>query len=786
MADVSEQVGLRNKLRARWLGLQQEARWGITIGVELLVSILLFLVDHSLGIGAALVFIVIWLRRLPAVPWRVLVEVGVVGAFAVASLVGSTPPSIAGFFAVVFLLSWIPEGRRRWGLPIIVLGLAVIYPFLVDKLFTIPVFGAFPDVATGTYMIVFMMMAVGLNIVVGYSGLLDLGYVAFYAIGAYTAGWFASSQFAGQKCPKPGFGLQNCPEALVPKLNFNLGGVGVPIGTGGFHFSIFLVLLIAGVITALFGIVIGLPTLRLRGDYLAIVTLGFGEILPQIARNGDSLGGFNLTNGANGITPIDTPGFGNHLSGWTGHFLPSNYLSCCSWTLNVGHIHHQVTGDDLFFWTALMLLVVTIFCSLRLRDSRLGRAWVAIREDETAAAAMGVPLMRTKTWAYASGAFFGGVAGAFYASQKSGTFPDDFYFNISVFVLCMVILGGMGNVWGVLRRCGLPRLPEQVRARQHRRLGERPRPHRQLPPEHRRAPVRLGDLRRDHRGRDALPARGAAAVEAARRRAARRRAARRPALRPPARGSVMAEDNVIVVEGLRKEFGGLIAVNDVDFVVPRGKVVSLIGPNGAGKTTFFNMLTGVYKPTAGRVTFLGEDVTGKPPHAITARGVGRTFQNIRLFTNMTTLENVLVGMHCRLKTNLFTAILRTGAVKREEAEARDRARELLRFAGLKRHEDESAGSLPYGDQRRLEVARALATEPQLLLLDEPDRRHEPAGVGRLHDLRAQAPRREQAHRADDRARHAGRDGHLRPRLGARLRPEDRRGHPAARSSRTSG
>jgi branched-chain amino acid transport system ATP-binding protein len=179
------------------------------------------------------------------------------------------------------------------------------------------------------------------------------------------------------------------------------------------------------------------------------------------------------------------------------------------------------------------------------------------------------------------------------------------------------------------------------------------------------------------------------------------------------------DDNVLVASGLRKEFGGLVAVNSVDFAVPRGKVVSLIGPNGAGKTTFFNMLTGVYKPTAGSVIFLGEDVTGKPPHAITARGVGRTFQNIRLFRNMTTLENVLVGMHARLKANLFTSVLRTPGVKREEAAARERARELLRFSGLRRHEDESAGSLPYGDQRRLEVARALATEPTLLLLDEP-------------------------------------------------------------------
>jgi branched-chain amino acid transport system ATP-binding protein len=180
-----------------------------------------------------------------------------------------------------------------------------------------------------------------------------------------------------------------------------------------------------------------------------------------------------------------------------------------------------------------------------------------------------------------------------------------------------------------------------------------------------------------------------------------------------------ANDDILIAESVRKEFGGLVAVNDVDFTVPRGKVVSLIGPNGAGKTTFFNMLTGVYKPTAGRISFLGEDVTGKPPHAITTRGVGRTFQNIRLFSNMTALENVLVGMHTKLKANLFTSILRTPHVRHEEVEARERARELLHFAGLRRNEDEVARNLPYGDQRRLEVARALATEPQLLLLDEP-------------------------------------------------------------------
>ncbi|HZT17024.1 MAG TPA: ABC transporter ATP-binding protein [Gaiellaceae bacterium] len=170
---------------------------------------------------------------------------------------------------------------------------------------------------------------------------------------------------------------------------------------------------------------------------------------------------------------------------------------------------------------------------------------------------------------------------------------------------------------------------------------------------------------------------------------------------------------------MRKEFGGLVAVNDVDFTVPRGQIVSLIGPNGAGKTTFFNMLTGVYKPTAGRVTLLGEDVTGKPPHAITARGIGRTFQNIRLFQNMTALENVLVGMHSRMHANMFASILRTPGVRKEEKEVRERGLELLQFTGLRRKAAEVARNLPYGDQRRLEVARALATQPTLLLLDEP-------------------------------------------------------------------
>jgi branched-chain amino acid transport system permease protein len=292
---------------------------------------------------------------------------------------------------------------------------AFLYPQYVESLGDVPAIGEFvPGLGSMVVMMVFTMMAVGLNIVVGYAGLLDLGYVAFYAAGAYTSAWFASQQF--------------------DQWTFHFGSVGISKEIPGIHLSIWLVLIIAGCFTAITGILIGLPTLRLRGDYLAIVTLGFGEIIPQVVRNGDNVFGFDLTHGTFGISPIDSPGFGS-VGESLG--LPLSY-------------QQSFDRAQWFYWTAVALLLITVFCSIQLRDSRLGRAWIAIREDETAAAAMGVPLMRTKTWSYAIGAFFGGIAGAFYASFKSGAFPADFYFNISVFLLCMVILGGMGSIWGVL------------------------------------------------------------------------------------------------------------------------------------------------------------------------------------------------------------------------------------------------------------------------------------------------------------------------------------------------
>jgi branched-chain amino acid transport system permease protein len=343
------------------------------------------------------------------------------------ALFGVWKTSAFAVAAVIFLLlapAWdrlTIRGWRigRWFAPAAVIAIVASYPYYVNSMPEVPLFGPFPQLSTLVVMTIFTMMALGLNFVVGYAGLLDLGYVAFYAMGAYMAGWFASSQFS--------------------KENVNLGAVGLYPGATGFHFSIWLVLPMAGVATAVVGVLIGLPTLRLRGDYLAIVTLGFGEIIPQIANNGDDFfgTGFNLTGGTQGLTPIDGPGFGSWINDHLG--LPANFLN-----LPTDSFYRA------FYWTSLILVLITVFCSWRLRDSKLGRAWIAIREDEIAAAAMGVPLMRTKTWSYATGAFFGGVAGAFFASFKSATFPSDFYFNISVFILCMVILGGIGNIPGVI------------------------------------------------------------------------------------------------------------------------------------------------------------------------------------------------------------------------------------------------------------------------------------------------------------------------------------------------
>jgi branched-chain amino acid transport system permease protein len=298
-----------------------------------------------------------------------------------------------------------------WGL--IFLALAILYPFILDQLLAAPDDLLDASITTLGYVI----MALGLNIVVGFAGLLDLGYVAFYAIGAFVIGWLGSQQF--------------------PDVN---GGKGIHILTPtksafgsdipGIHINFFIVIFIAAAFTAIWGVILGAPTLRLRGDYLAIVTLAFGEIVPRVFENSTSgifgIGHTDFSNGRQGITPID----------------------------KINPPWSDTTFDPLklkpFYYVALGMVLLVIFFNKRLRDSRMGRAWIAVREDEVAAAAMGVNLVRTKLWAYALGAALGGFAGVFLGTYTNTVNVDQFDFGFSVFILSMVIIGGMGNIWGVI------------------------------------------------------------------------------------------------------------------------------------------------------------------------------------------------------------------------------------------------------------------------------------------------------------------------------------------------
>jgi branched-chain amino acid transport system permease protein len=254
----------------------------------------------------------------------------------------------------------------------------------------------------------YVVMALGLNVVVGFAGLLDLGYVAFYAFGAYCVGWFGSGFFY--------------------KANVHVGVSSITGTLPGIHMNFLLILVAAVLITSLAGAVIGLPTLRLRGDYIAIVTLAFGEIIGVVAVNGQSIhlsGGETLTAGNFGISALDLPYFPV-----IGRF---SLLDLRPW-----------------YWLILAIMVFVLFVNVRLRDSRLGRAWIALREDEVAAVSMGIPLVRTKLYAYSIGAAFGGMSGAFLGAYHTDVTGDDFAFSFSIFVLAMIIVGGLGSIWGAV------------------------------------------------------------------------------------------------------------------------------------------------------------------------------------------------------------------------------------------------------------------------------------------------------------------------------------------------
>ena len=510
---------------------------------------------------------------------------------------------------------------------------------------------------------IYILLALGLNVVVGYAGLLDLGYVAFYAIGAYSYALLASPQL-------------------------------------GLHIPFWLVLPAAPLLAALFGVLLGAPTLRLRGDYLAIVTLGFGEVIRILLNNLDA-----LTNGPRGVINIDPATLDPTR-------LPPKSVATARLLLYppLPELFHRLpltlSSPVQYYYLIVALCLAAIFFSSRLEGSRIGRAWAAIREDEDAAQTMGINKTTTKLLAFAMGASTAGFSGVIFSGLQGFVSPESFILLESITILAMVVLGGMGSIPGVvLGAVFLVVLPEVLREYAQYRLTifglgltvmMLVRPQGLWPARMRQAP------------RPAPVAEGPAAL----------RSPESP-LSLGLAGDHAASERLLAIERVTKFFGGLRAVSEVSFAIRPGQLVAVIGPNGAGKTTLFNLVTGVHSLSSGTIGFRGQSLAGLAPHQVTALGIARTYQNIRLFRGMSVIDNVLVGTHCRTHAGVVDGMLRTHRATREERESRAQARRLLDFIGIRRYEEQLAGNLPYGDQRRLEIARALATRPALLLLDEP-------------------------------------------------------------------
>jgi branched-chain amino acid transport system permease protein len=546
------------------------------------------------------------------------------------------------------------------------------------------------DIDAGANALSYAILALGLNIVVGFAGLLDLGYAAFFAIGAYAYGIFSSYQVQpewwGFWEPFQWLGL--------------VQHIAVPGGPGTVHFTVsfWLMLPISAIITAFFGVMFGAPTLRLKGDYLAIVTLGFGEIVPIVARNVPY-----LTNGAAGLNGVASPTFFGYSFGVQS--MP-------------------------FYYLGLALAAFLIFVSLRLKNSRIGRAWLAIREDEIAAEAMGVNRVKLKLLAFGIGAGFAGTTGTFYVAKLQTAAPEMFTFPVSVMLIVMIVLGGMGSVAGVVLGALILQLLQSVLLQDLTQWIHA-----------------FGNLTgieffqqldlvqsielifgiilvvmMRFRRQGLIPERAAVtALTHAQQTAVPSRIGVKGGLVPLHRRTLDPKKPLLEIRGLSKSFGGIKAVRDFDLDVMPGSIVGIIGPNGSGKTTFFNLITGLSQPDGGKVLLMGEDVTGLLPHVIVERGIARTFQNLRLFANMTLLENVLVGTHSRTTTGAIGAVLRTPRVRREEIAANERVMDTLRIFGnrLMPRVQHLARTLSYANRRRLEIARALVSEPVLLLLDEP-------------------------------------------------------------------
>jgi branched-chain amino acid transport system permease protein len=458
-----------------------------------------------------------------------------------------------------------------------------------------------------------IILAVSLNLVNGLTGQFSIGHAGFMAVGGYVSAVMLMR------------GPQDDPYRI---------------------FFVFAAL--AGATAAAFaGWIVGKPSLRLRGDYLAIVTLGFGEIIRVIIENTPFFGG------AIGLSPIP----------------------------------HR--ADFAWIWGAA---IATILVAKRLRDSTHGRAFLSVREDEVAAEAMGIDTTGYKVRAFVISAFFAGIAGALSGAFEGNLAPQSFTFVRSFEVVAMVVLGGMGSITGsTIAAAVLTLLPEYLRAVANLRMVI-----------YSIALIALMLLR----PRGLLGTRELWDWWR-----------RRKALRPSGRRE--ASEALIDVRNATIRFGGLTAVSDFCLEVKPRELVALIGPNGAGKTTVFNLLTGVYPPSAGTIKVLGRDTRGLAPHDIAHLGCARTFQNIRLFRELSAFDNVRIACHHLTRESMAAAVRQGSLSEQEEKWVAERASELLEIMGLSHRRDELAKNLPYGEQRRLEIARALATGPQVLLLDEP-------------------------------------------------------------------
>ena len=497
---------------------------------------------------------------------------------------------------------------------------------------------------------VYVMLALGLNVVAGFTGLLDLSYVAFFGIGAYTFALVSSTQF----------------DVHLPFL------VALPA---------------AAFITMGFGLALGSTSIRLSGDYLAIVTLAFAQIFKLLLLNLDQP--VNITGGVNGIFGFDP-------------------IVIFGWRLI------SPVAYSYLIWGAALLAIIA---SWRLKKSRFGRGWEAIREDELAAEALGVSTTWMKLKAFAGGAFVAGATGAIFASFQDSVFPNNFDFPQLVIVYCMVILGGLGNIPGViLGAILLTVLPEFLREYGAYRMmsyGLILVVLMAIRPQGLLGSVRFlvkGQRRPDKDETGVL--RASTDLYYAGETGAGGRA----------KAYAAGDRTVLELERVTMAFGGLTAVQDLDLHLREREILSIIGPNGAGKSTLFNMISGIYPPTEGAIRYEGRRINGLKPHQVARAGIARTFQNLRLFTKMTVLDNAKVGQFCRTRAGVLSILFHLPRFKREEAETEKRVREILGLFGARLtgyRFDQEAQFLSYANRRRLEIARALATDAKVLMLDEP-------------------------------------------------------------------